>query len=256
MTAVTWRDRWRLMSFESKLGILVAPLLLALITGIAIPRLNDATAPGSSSELEVVDVALRDGRRQSYTRGGRTYREGKPSMTLTLANRGTSSAVITRVNFRVLASQALPACYTAGYVEVSRRYDVLLPAHATREQVIARPVSQDVPAGGSDRFRLTFDVPNKYMSALGESGFNVYVLEITLSYDGNRSLAAGRVLVAVPETPEGGFFDTRGDKQVASWFGAGAVRCRRTQRRRFRTILHQHAQRAEGLQALTTEANG
>jgi len=43
------QQKWRGLSFEQKLSIIIGPLLIAIVSGIVIPAINNALKKGSSS---------------------------------------------------------------------------------------------------------------------------------------------------------------------------------------------------------------
>jgi hypothetical protein len=188
---VRLQQKWRGLSFEKKLSIVVAPLLIALVSGIAIPVINDALKKDPAPNLRVIDLVVRN---------GSDYQE-KPSVEITLHNRGNQRSIVKRVLFRIVDFAHLPTCATAGELQASKQYEVLLPTQPKKDEVVQGNISQQLAGDEADRFVFRFDLPAEYIENEGEDLHNIYLLDITLVHDDDAFLHVGRSIVSAPAAP-------------------------------------------------------
>lgn len=145
-----------------------------------------------------------------------------PQIDITVRNTGKQAVLLTRARVTVLGSARLQICdFGGGPVPVAGEYAIELPVLPTpAERVVTRPLHQEVPAGGIDRFRLFFRAPR-----FGEDNF-IYALQVELGTDeSGRDVDVGRFVLGVPGAvdrggrilPEGPFVATPpGDDRLAS----------------------------------------
>jgi hypothetical protein len=198
-----FRQQWGELSFEKKLGIVVVPVLLAIISGVVVPILNRGTeklnsnSPRSSSpesKLEIVDLAVS---------GGVIPRcLGDPvnlqKVDLTVRNIGDIPALVKRLVFRVRNFGFIEIPQKGSGLDPSTNYDVLLPPHPRIGQTLTYKVSQQVPARSLDRFTVRLDVP----TSVRLDGYSIYQLDVMLLHDtGTKPTDAGKVLVAARYVP-------------------------------------------------------
>jgi hypothetical protein len=194
------RDQWREISLEKKLAMFVAPVVVAILSGILVPVLTGAFsggdgAPKRSAKLEVVDLAV----------GGGTFQRllsGPPSklqfVDVTVRNTGDLVSVIKRASFRIQAFGFLRICGAGGGLEPSENYNVTLPPRPKIGDEVAAKVSQQIAPNAVDRFTFRLNVPFRAM----QLGTYLYQLDVKLFRDTEpRPLDAGKVLVSIPYTP-------------------------------------------------------
>jgi hypothetical protein len=204
------RHQWSEISLEKKLAMFVAPVFVAVMSGIivsfatgAFRTSNDSQppAPGSASTveaaggLEVVDVGV--------TSGVPANDPGDPAVPpvidVTVRNTGREVSVITGASLRVRELAWIGVCEGGAGLDPSVEYDVILPASADAGEVVEADVSQQVPANTADRFTLRLYTPEENRG----DGTRLYQLDVELEHDATaRPLEAGTVVVAVPFDPD------------------------------------------------------
>jgi hypothetical protein len=137
------RKQWEEISLERKLAMFVAPLFVAVASGVLIPLLTGAfrgedgtERPSTTSKaegLEVIDLAIGT---------------APPLIDLTVRNTGELTSVIRGANLRIRDFSLISICpgYGSGGLPPSYKYDVKLPPNPLKGDVVSARVSQQVPA--------------------------------------------------------------------------------------------------------------
>lgn len=167
MAHISLIGKWRLLSFEQKLSIVGAPILLLVLGGIAVPAINSAMTK-AAPDLRVERLLVRDGRTGDYTIRGVRKPPGRPGIHVTLVNRGTGVSIVTQAQLRVVGYWSMPACISAGFIEPSQRYGVVLPPHPALGTLVTKAVSQEVRDNDSDRFAFQFRATDVRVAKLNE----------------------------------------------------------------------------------------
>jgi len=206
------RKQWSEISLEKKLAMFVAPLFVAVASGILIPVLSGAfgsdgdskpPGPGSTSTsaaggLEVVDLEVSSG---EVAEPGETF--DAPVIDVTVRNTGEDVSVITGANLRVRDAVWIKNCEGGAGLDPSVEYDVVLPASPDVGEIVEADVSQQVPANSADRFTFRLNT-----AGIWGDGTRLYQLDVELFHDAQaRPLEAGTVLVAVPFDPDSRLLD-------------------------------------------------
>jgi hypothetical protein len=185
---VNIRKEWQNLSLEWKLSIIAMPLLLTVISGVVVPRVNDLLSPHRAS-LKVIDTVVSNG----------TDWEKSPEIQVTLHNTGSQRSIIKRALFRIRSFAALPICAIEGELMVSKTYDITLPTNPREDEApVEKPVSQQLAPDEADRFAFSLSVP----PPAGMPTVYLYQLEIEFLHDEDSTpLKAGNVIVALPGAP-------------------------------------------------------
>jgi hypothetical protein len=200
------RKQWSELGFEKKLGIVIVPVLLAIISGVVVPVLNrqadkiGATPPARpDSNLELVDLAVSGGARPRCLHDP----PNPQRIDLTVRNTGDLPALVKRVAFRVTNFGLIRIPQAGGGLEPSKDYDILLPPNPRIGQSVAYKVSQQIPPRMLDRFTVRLDVPEPAR----QEGDRLYQLDVSLLHDTDaRPMKAGTVVVSAPNLPAKDFF--------------------------------------------------
>lgn len=195
----------------TRVGALVGAVALALSAAAVLRGESD----GRSGDLELVDVLLsEDGsvpgvETNEISQVSREITVPATVLDVTLVNRGTVSAIVTRADARILRAAAFPSCQpTGGPRWATADYDLVLPSSADdvppRPQTVSITLRQEVPAGQGDRFTLTIGSGIPYTTTA-----TTYQVAVDLHATGRRPvLTLGPFLVAVDlEHPEEHFAD-------------------------------------------------
>lgn len=234
------RRKWRRLSFEKKLSIVGVPLLLVLVSGVAVPRLNELLAR-KAPELHVVDIVVEN--TTDWTTPTR--------LQVTLHNTGNERAIIKRALFRIHHFSQIPNCVSEGELPVSKTYDIILPVNPHADQLVEAPVSQQLGTDEADRFTFTLTVPQD----INKPSSYIYQLEVALLHDeGQTPLKLGNVLVALPGLPSaaGGDFWPSVPGSLGS-FGAQAVACLKSNSLKLHQMLALDGKRSQQLRDLADQ---
>jgi hypothetical protein len=215
----SFRRRFAELSLEKKLTIFFVPVFAALV-GTLVPRfLGEGGGEGSDGPLVVI----------SGESEPRTANLGVVSIEvvngpdsedaeiqLLVQNTGVVDSIIHSASFRVVHYTATETCYVPeGQLEVSGRYDLVLPVHGGDDKSFDVSLQQEVPAGEGDRFSFTVQVRGDIVPTTPR----LYALEVRLFHDQEEEPLPARVaLVALPFPlwegfvypgigPYGGYFD-------------------------------------------------
>lgn len=240
--AVISLSKWRELSFEKKLSIVVVPVVLAVLS-LIVPALIDLAKPAPTPRLKVADVVVRD---------GNLVPETAPQVEIIVRNVGDRLAVLTRATITIKASVLLQPCAGEGAIDISGRYDVVLPGEPRPGQQLEVPISHQVDPDGVDRFALRFALHPDVLSVGNESTSAFYQLGLTLIHDDAKRLEAPDVIVAVPTTPYKGWPSSDEDAfNSGANFSPTYVRCERDRKVRAAQFLSRTGKRSEQLVALT-----
>jgi hypothetical protein len=233
------QQKWLGLSFEQKLSIIIAPLLIALVSGIAVPAINNALKKDPAPELRVIDLVVRNG----------NDREEKPSVEVTLHNRGDQRSIVKRVLFKIVDFAHLPTCFTAGALEASKQYEVLLPTQPKKDEVVEGNISQQLAPDEADRFVFRFDLPAEYIENEGEDLHNIYLLDVTLVHDDDASLHVGRSIVSAPVAPypEATWLDDPRAAAEASGYDPQVISCYESNKAALQRMLALEGERSDVL---------
>src|SRR5262245_4521723 len=175
----------------------VAPVVVAVVTAIVLPRVTGLTGGGDGGVttrdevLEVVDLAA--------TGGG----DDPPAVDVSVRNIGDAVSVVTGTVLRVRDYVLIGPCVSSAALPPSAEYDVELPADPEQGETVEAKLSQQIPAGEADRFLLRMHVPP--MKAA--QGSRLYALDVALRHDAaSEPVPAGTAIVAVPDLPDESFF--------------------------------------------------
>lgn len=200
------RGKWRELSFEKQLSILLAPLLVALVSGLIIPRVNELFTREPESHLEVVDLVVHN-RVAKYrfveSRGDVQTKDSVPSIEVILHNTGNRRSVVTRAAFTIHNLVNIEPCYSRrSDLTISSSYDIELPTRPRIGQTIEIPVSQQLGADEADRFAFRLGSPIHHHFPGVLRGAFVYRLGVSLSHDNEKDpLNVGTVVISVPGLP-------------------------------------------------------
>jgi hypothetical protein len=178
----TLRRQWADVPLDRKLALFLAPVAVALVSGVAVPLLlRAASGRGQGPGLSVARVHVANA-------------SDDAKIDLTISNRGKTVAVIGRVDLKVLVVRKLRHCigpYVVSppvYLPSSHTYDADLP---DRPAVVQIDTRQKVGPNDSDAFSLILR-NEQPLSAL-------YQLQLLLYHDGLQNpLDAGKVILATP----------------------------------------------------------
>jgi hypothetical protein len=178
----TLRRQWADVPLDRKLALFVAPVAVALVSGVAVPLLlRAASGHGQAPGLSVAGVHVANDPHDA-------------TIDLTISNRGETVAVIGRVDLKVLVVRKLRHCFgpyvvsPPVYLPSSHTYDSELP---DRRAVVQIDTRQKVGPNDSDAFSLVLS--NEHPLA------TLYQLQLFLYHDGlERPLDAGKVILATP----------------------------------------------------------
>lgn len=206
----SFRRRFAELSLEKKLSIFFVPVFAAVV-GTLVPRFlgdggGDSPAPEPREEkLEVVSLQTVNKPKSEVAK-----------IELIVRNTGVVDSVIRSAEFRVVDYAAAEACYVPeGQLDVSGKYDLVLPVRDGGGKSFDVDLQQAIPAGEGDRFSFTVQVRGDFVPIASR----LYALETLLYHDqSDDPLPAGVARVAVPfplwegfvypeQGPYGGYFD-------------------------------------------------
>jgi hypothetical protein len=166
-------------------------------------RTEDLIGNGNAADIEVRQVDVANGPIDVRLTDGalRQTPASTPQLDVTVRNTGKEGVLLTKARVEVVDVARLTVCEygTGGEVSLAGDYAIELPTiPLADERVIVRPLHQEVPAGGVDRFKLWFRTPPQ-----GEDNF-VYALRVTLGTDRpGDTVSVGRFVLGVPEAITG-----------------------------------------------------
>ena len=180
----------RLLRWILALGAAATALSAIIALGVKV-----ADWWGDEPSLRLVDVQVWDPevlRRETTISGS--------SLDIKIENGGDRAVLLSRVLVEVRQTLFLsraPACRNCASVAFSCRYDVTLPGlgDLSRPRTYSVPISQEVPANGSDRFLITIGDPD----LVERSRFLSYAVlfQIAFPYDDGDVIKSGWILATV-----------------------------------------------------------
>ena len=87
------REQWNQLRTEAKLSIVIMPLVIAVLTTVALPQAV-GWFKDDGPELVIAATVPEDGWRSDHERNGKSVKRRKPRLTLTVVNRGTQQMCI------------------------------------------------------------------------------------------------------------------------------------------------------------------
>ena len=201
--ARAFRSNWAEISFEKKLSMFVAPIFVAVVTAVALPRVagggggDAASTKPSDEQLEVSDLTV-----DNSAEGTKIH--------LAVRNIGGLVSVATNARFRILKFATLGACLPEAYQLPTHTYDLVLPTENAEGKTRDVSISQEIEANDSDRFSFDVGLDEPPLSTTSY----LYRLEVGLFHDRKTTpVQAGEVWLAEPFPQEHWFSvpDSLGD---------------------------------------------
>jgi hypothetical protein len=248
------RGKWRELSFEKQLSILLAPLLVALVSGLIIPRVNELFTKEAKPSLEVVDLVVHN-RVAKYrfleSQGDVQTKDSVPIIEVILHNTGNRRSVVTRAAFTIQNLVNIEPCTTpTSGLNISSSYDIELPTRSRIGQTIEVPISQQLGADEADRFIFRLGSPIHYYFPDDSRGAFVYRLAVSLSHDNEKDpLNVGTVVISVPGLP--GALWTKALASSNSILDPPIKSCLQSNTAAVRTVLAQSGERSSELKELS-----
>jgi hypothetical protein len=183
------RSKWAEISFEKKISMFVAPVVVAVVTAVILRTLNGDDGnnpqprPLEGGGLEVAGLAVRDSTDDT-------------EIDVAVRNSGELVAVANRASFRITEFRTVGACLPGAYLLPSHKYELVLPVEGAKGKVLTVDISQKVEPNDADRF--TFRVSVETPQLTGTTSY-LYGLEILLFHDAApKPIPAGSVVLAKP----------------------------------------------------------
>ncbi len=113
----------------------------------------------------------------------------QPELTLPLRNKGTSRAILTDVEVKILDFFYAPACSYGGDIPVSGKYDFRLPDKPAAGATLHKTLHQQIDPDGADRFILRLEAPpvrEGNLSGPDSLAIFLYRVQVTLKQDDGR----------------------------------------------------------------------
>jgi hypothetical protein len=250
--AARLHEKWQQLSFEQKMSIFVAPLLVAIVSGLVIPRINSLLTRDSKPKLEVVDLLVRN-RVAEYSKGKGGLvqtKESVPGVEITLHNTGNQRSIIKSARFTVQRFVPIPSCGVppTASLNISSTYDIELPTKPRIGQRVEVPVSQQLAGDEADRVAFRFgsrihpEPSDRPQDAL------MYQLSVSLIHDNEENpINAGTVIVSVPGLPEELWTQTVASDPDAAELSGDVKRCLQSNTALVQTMLALAGERSSEL---------
>lgn len=196
--------RGRIVKISLWTGGVVTAVVIAVVSTIATglaQRLFPASAPSSSEagspsssqaakpRIEVDDLVIRP-----------PHKLNSPTLIdLKLRNIGTQLTIVKRAVLTIRRSAPLPLCASQGFLGPSAVYGVVLPTNPAPGRQVMVSLSEQIPAGRADRFKLALSLPPQ----AHKTGTNfLYSIDVSLLHDSsNTPVNAGHVTLLMPMIP-------------------------------------------------------
>jgi hypothetical protein len=214
------RRRWRELSFEKQLSIVIMPILLVVLS-VGLPMLLDGGGddpeppPPTKGSISVPEVVVnnpqRDARQDPETGAFALRKASLPAVELTLHNVGTRRSIVRRARFTIRRHTQLPICITAGELPVGRTYGISLPPDPAPGTVVeSAPLRRQLAPDKADVLRFRFSIDERE-----PSGDHLYEIGISILHDASpRPQPAGTVLLSLPGAPDEGQLWTPDEEAV------------------------------------------
>jgi hypothetical protein len=240
MAPLALHSRWRAFTeewkipLERKLAMFVAPLTVAIVSGVVLLVLDtDPEDPPPAAQLEVVDLVVGGG-------GGES--DDLPFLDLLVRNTGDTVSVVTGVALEIGAQGVIEICEGGGApLETSAAYDVVMPALALGAARVRRAdVSQQIAPDEADRFSIRMTIPDTEFFWHP----HLYEVDVRLSHDGSDvPVEAGKAIVSVPLVPTWQYFEPSGSGDMDE----SIAECYRENTRTLNRFLELDGAKAPGL---------
>ncbi len=201
-----WQN-WRELPIDRKMRVIV-PSAIALISALAVPAFalvsgdDDSPAPApvaTATDLELIDLRVANDRASAEPDG--TPIPAVPTVSVRLHNKGNQRSVLTDAELTIEQVARVEFCQAGGSLDVSGKYDVVVPASTKVGDTIEVPLSQQLGADEADVFDLTFTTDPEDDAY----EYRMYEVSLALRHDNaKRPLDAGRFLISVPFAPQQG----------------------------------------------------
>jgi hypothetical protein len=180
-------------------GWIIAGVIVAIIglAGAITPIVLDQGLPRPVASLQLDSLTV-----ESYTalHPGATL-GGPDTLDFKFRNLGAELALITgvRISVQHVTEAVRVACNFTPVLPVSALYGTTLPLVSPRSgtTTLTVSVSETVSPDQADRFDIRLSLP----TGACPGAIYAYELNISILYNGNRAINAGRLLVALPENP-------------------------------------------------------
>ena len=187
--ARAFRSNWAEISLEKKLSMFVAPIFVAVVTAVVLPRVagggggDSASTKPSDEQLEVSDLAV-----DNSAKGTKIH--------VAVRNIGGLVSVATNARFRIRKFATLSTCLPQAYQLPTHTYDLVLPIENAEGKTRDVSISQEIEPNDSDRF--SFDLGIDDPMPLSTTSY-LYLLEVALFHDRKTTpVEAGEVWLAEP----------------------------------------------------------
>jgi hypothetical protein len=182
------RSKWAAISFEKKVSMFVAPIVVAVATAVILPRISggggghDVSPKPSDEQLEVSDLTVDNSSEVT-------------KIDLAVRNIGGLVAVATKARFRILKFATLGACLPEAYLLPTHTYELVLPTEDAQGKTRDVSISQEIESNDSDRFTFDVGIDAERVSTVSY----LYRLQVALFHDRKPTpIQAGEVWLAEP----------------------------------------------------------
>lgn len=177
------REKWKAISFEAKLAMFVAPVVVFVVTAFIAKVINGSDTARAS--LQVVRLLPINGPKKPH----------QAIIDLTLRNTGGTVSVLTRAEIRIRRAEKITRCPAPGALLPTGSYSIVLPSADKGRPILTTQLNQEVGPNEADRFTISVGLPNGASNAVE----SVYQLDVALYHDtDHRPIKAGSVLIALP----------------------------------------------------------
>jgi hypothetical protein len=199
------RSNWATISFEKKVSMFVAPIVVAVATAVLVPRVagggngggdgEEGQAVRSNERLEVVDLGVHNS-------------PDGTSIDLSVRNIGELVSVATSARFRIRSFAILGACLPEAYLLPTHKYPLVLPTEDAKGQTRDVKISQEIGPNEADRFTFPVTVDDPQLTSTVSY---LYRIDVAVFHDRRPTpVRAGEVWLAEP-FPKEHWFSLRDD---------------------------------------------
>jgi hypothetical protein len=187
------RRQWADLSLEKKLSIVVVPLVLTFV-GVLAPRFLGGGTGGSERKENLALV----GEPVLFNSPDKQRNYGTSAeLQIQVRNTGAVDALIHSAEVRVSRFEAAETwVMPQGELDVTGRYDIVLPTSDAVGKVVTANLAQRVPAGEPDRFSFDIRTAEKFPA---DGVPSMYLVDVLLYHDNSKQpLNVGQLIVALP----------------------------------------------------------